>query len=130
MSAGYNYCLSAGVVGNQEIGDYQFAANVSPTSVPHISGGQETIAYYIQNQANPDLKWERTASYNAGISSEFFNSRLTVTLDAYYKKTTDLLLQVPVEHTTGHGTPCAMWARLRIKEWNLLSVAYLSAIRI
>lgn len=96
--------LSAGVVGNQEIGDYQFAANVSPTSVPHISGGQETIAYYIQNQANPDLKWERTASYNAGISSEFFNSRLTVTLDAYYKKTTDLLLQVPVEHTTGHGT--------------------------
>lgn len=96
--------LSVGVVGNQEIGDYQFAANVSPTSVPHISGGQGTIAYYIRNQANPDLKWERTASYNAGISSEFFDSRLTVTLDAYYKKTTDLLLQVPIEHTTGYET--------------------------
>ena len=53
--------LSAGVVGNQEIGDYQFAATVSPTDVPFIYGGQETVAYYVVNKANPDLKWEKTA---------------------------------------------------------------------
>ena len=96
--------LSAGVVGNQEIGDYQFGANVSPTATPFIYNGQETVAYYIVNKANPDLKWEKTASYNAGISSGFFKGRLNVTFDAYYKKTTDLLLQVPVEGVTGYAT--------------------------
>ena len=96
--------LSAGVVGNQEIGDYQFGANVSPTSTPFIYNGQETVAYYIVNKANPDLKWEKTASYNAGISSGFFKGRLNITFDAYYKKTTDLLLQVPVEGVTGYAT--------------------------
>lgn len=94
--------LSAGVVGNQEIGDYQFGANVSPTPYSHILNGQEVVAYYIQNKANPDLKWERTASYNAGVSAGFFNGRLTVTLDAYSKKTSDLLLLVPVEQVTGY----------------------------
>jgi TonB-linked SusC/RagA family outer membrane protein len=96
--------LSAGIVGNQEIGDYQFGANVSPTATPFIYNGEETVAYYIVNKANPDLKWEKTASYNAGISSGFFKGRLNVTFDAYYKKTTDLLLQVPVEGVTGYAT--------------------------
>ena len=96
--------LSAGIVGNQEIGDYQFAATVSPTETPFIYNGQESVAYYIVNKANPDLKWEKTASYNIGISSGFFQNRLNVTLDAYYKKTSDLLLQVPVEGVTGYAT--------------------------
>ena len=96
--------LSAGIVGNQEIGDYQFAATVSPTETPFIYNGQETVAYYIVNKDNPDLKWEKTASYNIGISSGFFQNRLNVTLDAYYKKTSDLLLQVPVEGVTGYAT--------------------------
>ena len=96
--------FSAGIVGNQEIGDYQFAATASPTETPFIYNGQETVAYYIVNKANPDLKWEKTASYNIGISSGFFQNRLNVTLDAYYKKTSDLLLQVPVEGVTGYAT--------------------------
>ena len=96
--------LSAGTVGNQEIGDYQFAATVSPTEVPFIYNGQETVAYYIVNKANPDLKWEKTSSYNVGISSGFFQNRLNVTLDVYYKKTSDLLLQVPIEGVTGYAT--------------------------
>ena len=96
--------FSAGIVGNQEIGDYQFAATVSQTETPFIYNGQETVAYYIVNKANPDLKWEKTASYNIGISSGFFQNRLNVTLDAYYKKTSDLLLQVPVEGVTGYAT--------------------------
>ena len=95
---------SIGTVGNQEIGDYQWAANVAPSDISYIYNGQETVAYYIVNKANPDLKWERTASYNIGLSTGFFQNRLNVTLDTYYKKTTDLLLQVPVESVTGYET--------------------------
>ena len=95
---------SVGVVGNQEIGDYQFGANVSPNTTPFIYNGEETVAYNITNMANPNLKWEKTASYNIGISAGFLHNRLTVTFDTYYKKTSDLLLQVPVEGVTGYAT--------------------------
>ena len=50
------------------------------------------------------MKWETTASYNIGLSSGFFKNRLTATLDVYYKKTSDLLLNVPVEQVTGFNT--------------------------
>ena len=93
---------SVGVVGNQEIGDYQFAANVEPRTV--VINNQRATSYIITNKSNPDLKWETTTSYNIGLSTGFFQNRLTVTLDAYYKKTSDLLLNVPVEQVTGFDT--------------------------
>ena len=93
---------SLGVVGNQEIGDYQFAANVVPKTV--IINDNQATSYVIANKSNPDLKWETTTSYNVGLSSGFFQNRLTVTFDAYYKKTSDLLLNVPIEQVTGFST--------------------------
>lgn len=93
---------SIGIVGNQEIGDYQFASNVIPKTV--IVDGKETTGYVIENMANPDLKWETTTSYNIGVNGGFFDSRLTVTLDVYYKKTNDLLLNVPIEQVTGFSS--------------------------
>ena len=93
---------SIGRVGNQEIGDYQFAANVVPRTV--VIDGMKATSYIIANKSNPDLKWETTTSYNVGLSTGFFQNRLTVTFDAYYKKTDDLLLDVPVEQVTGFST--------------------------
>ncbi|MBQ9649627.1 MAG: TonB-dependent receptor [Prevotella sp.] len=93
---------SVGTVGNQEIGDYQFAANVVPRTV--IINNQQATSYIIENKSNPDLKWETTTSYNIGLSTGFFQNRLTITLDGYYKKTSDLLLDVPVEQVTGFST--------------------------
>lgn len=40
---------------------------------------------------NSNLKWETTTTYNAGIDFGFFDGRLTASVDAYYRKTTDLL---------------------------------------
>ena len=52
-------------------------------------GGQSNIG-------NKDLTWETTTQTNVGIDWSMFNSRLTVTLDGYYKYTKDLLLNVPL----------------------------------
>lgn len=43
---------------------------------------------------NPDLKWERTLTYNAGLDVVFFSRRLDMSVDYYYKLTDDLLLDV------------------------------------
>lgn len=43
---------------------------------------------------NPDLKWEQTTTYGAGVDFGFFNDKLTGTFDVYVKNTTDLLLRI------------------------------------
>ena len=51
---------------------------------------------YLISYGNPDLKWETTAQTNVGIDLSMFNFRLNFTFDAYYKKTSDVLLPVPL----------------------------------
>jgi outer membrane receptor protein involved in Fe transport len=38
------------------------------------------------NNANPDLKWETTYSYNAGFDLSLFGSRVDIVFDWYYKE--------------------------------------------
>jgi hypothetical protein len=52
---------------------------------------------------NPDLGWETTVQYNAGIDFGFFNNRVSGEIDLYLKKTSDLLMQVPVPGTSGYS---------------------------
>lgn len=93
---------SVGSVGNQEIGDYKFSANIVPRTV--IVNGNQATSYIIDNMSNPDLKWETTTSYNIGFNIGLLSNRLNITTDFYNKKTTDLLLDVPVEQVTGFST--------------------------
>ncbi len=48
------------------------------------------------NLGNVDLTWETTTQTNVGIDFSVLNSRLTFTLDAYYKYTKNLLMNVPL----------------------------------
>ncbi len=50
---------------------------------------------------NPNLKWEQTDQVNGGIDFSFFNRRLTVGFDAYYKKTKDAFTTVNVPAING-----------------------------
>ncbi len=90
--------LSGGQVGNQEIPDYAFSTTFATGSY----GGSSS--YSKSNARNTRLKWETTASYNAGFDLGLWHSRLTLVFDAYYKKTSDLLLQVPTGFATGVNT--------------------------
>jgi TonB-linked SusC/RagA family outer membrane protein len=89
--------LTAGTVGNQEIGDYE---SLQTYAVAHYNGG---TAYYRGNSGNDRLGWETTEQFNLGADLGLFNGRLTFTADAYYKRTRDLLLQIPVSPLLGGG---------------------------
>lgn len=52
---------------------------------------------------NSDLRWEKTAQFDYGADIHMFDSRLTLTVDGYSKKTTDLLFSVPVSTVSGYG---------------------------
>ena len=90
--------LSAGLVGNQEISDYAFTTSYATGSYAGSS------SYSKQNAANDNLKWETTASYNLGVDLGLWHDRLSITFDAYYKKTSDLLLIVPMGFASGVTT--------------------------
>lgn len=94
--------LSGGTVGNQEIGDFRYISNVVPTT--YYFNDKANTAYVVENISNDNLKWETTASYNLGANVGFFDDKLSLTADLYYKKTSDLLLEVPVEDVTGFTT--------------------------
>ena len=56
-----------------------------------------------RGRANPDLKWETTGQFNAGLDFGFMDNRLQFTADYYYKKTRDLLQNVSMPYSTGYG---------------------------
>lgn len=88
--------LTYGKAGNQEI---DFDEYEQYFSVGRHNGA---AAYDMTNLGNSNLKWETTTEYNVGIDAGFFNDRLTLTTDVYYKETSDLLLKVPT--SLGSGT--------------------------
>ena len=64
------------------------------------------------NTPNPELKWESTYSSNLGLDINLFQNRIELIADIYYKKTNDLLLQVPLPAyvgTSGQGSTSAPW---------------------
>jgi TonB-dependent starch-binding outer membrane protein SusC len=92
--------LTAGKTGNSEVPPYSSLAALAPTNY-YFNSTLVTGISPVQ-LANPDLKWETTTQYNAGVDIGLFNSRINVTFDAYYKKTSDLLLYVPFPLYTGY----------------------------
>ncbi len=90
--------LSYGVTGQQDIGEagYIYLATTSlafPGSVYYF--GNTPVTFGLPNYQN-DIVWEKTAQYDAGVDFGLLNNKLTGTVDAFYKKSTDLLTTGPV----------------------------------
>jgi len=82
---------SWGILGNQEIADYQYFTTYTVYS--NIAGFNNNIYSGTGFQlGSPDLKWEKVNTRNIGADLSFLNNRLTVNLDLFYNKTNDILL--------------------------------------
>ena len=93
---------SYGVLGNQEIGDYQYSAAVASNINYVVGANQQRWFGSIQTAfASPNIKWETTKTSNFGIDAGFFGNKLNLTADYFVKKTTDVLLNVPIPGSAG-----------------------------
>ena len=74
----------------------------------NMSGDGTTLApgAFRVRTTNPDLKWERTYQTNVGVDAAFFNNRLSVSFDYFYKQTKDMLVEKPYIATIGEGGYC------------------------
>ena len=86
-----------GQTGNQSgLGDYSYLERYSITRQNWWETGKEnaTVILSQNNLRNTGLTWETTTQTNLGIDMTVLNSRMTFSLDWYYKKTTDMLMSV------------------------------------
>lgn len=90
-----------GVLGNQEIDNYQYSATIT-TGINYPDGNGGLIqGAFPKSFANPDIKWESTSMTNVGVDFVAFNNRLSITADWYLKDTKDILLTVPIPISSG-----------------------------
>ena len=88
-----------GLVGNDRANPYAWYGLVSPAF--YVIGGNLVNASYPSTLENSALRWEKTGQLNIGIDAAILNSRISFSADYYNKKTTDLLLYVPIPASVG-----------------------------
>lgn len=96
-----------GQVGNQNIASYATIYNYGPAYYPDHgnAASQKALVTTTSNLPNRDLKWETTEQTNLGLDLGVFEGRLTISADAYYKKTKDLLQLKTLAPSAGMDNP-------------------------
>jgi TonB-linked SusC/RagA family outer membrane protein len=109
---------SWGQLGNQEIPlyrnigvynlnqGYNFNGNV-------VVGAAQTIA------ANPDISWETTTMTDIGMDVDFFNGKLSLVGDYFWRQTSDILFALPIAASIGIGAPTQNAAKVENTGWEL-----------
>ena len=93
---------SYGLTGNSEIDPYRSLGRVGSGTL--LQNGTRASYSYLSSMPNPDLKWEKTGQFDVGFNLGLFQNRLNFDVSYYNKKTTDLLLDCPIPHSTGFST--------------------------
>ncbi|MBR1705705.1 MAG: TonB-dependent receptor [Bacteroidales bacterium] len=96
LRAGY------GITGSTAISPY---ATLNTLTTQNVVFGKDTyVAYAPADKYVGDLRWEQTAQTNVGLDLGLFRNRVSLTVDAYYKLTTDLLNDVEMPRSSGYTT--------------------------
>lgn len=98
--------VSAGKLGNQNIGDFAYSSIIAlgGSSANYILGNNPVTGSVQTSIANPELTWEKANQFDLGLDFGLFNNRIAGTIEVYYKRTTDLLWQVPLPLESGFGS--------------------------
>ncbi|MDF2192855.1 SusC/RagA family TonB-linked outer membrane protein [Paraflavitalea sp. CAU 1676] len=88
--------ISYGINGNRDVGRYQAISDLTSGKYQYINAAGVVLPVsqlWTNRMANPNLKWEKTASFNLGLDFGVLNNRLSGSVDVYEKSTQDMLVQ-------------------------------------
>lgn len=94
--------LGYGRTGNAAIGPYQTLGSLAQTA--YNFGNTPANGYRPGLIPNPDLQWETTGQYNAGLDFSLLSNRITGTVDVYHQRTTNLLLDRQLPTASGFNS--------------------------
>ena len=93
---------SVGRAGNDRIGNYEHISLLGRQD--YNLNGKLVTGLVPGNIANENLSWETTLSRDVGLDVWILDDRIQLTADAYFNKTSDLLLNVPISRVSGFST--------------------------
>ena len=97
-----------GRTGNESIGYYSSKSLITTRFTQEeaviFGGGILNPVAYPGGIANPDLSWEKTSGVVVGLDLGLFANRLVISTNVYFKKTNDLLLNVPIAQHSGYSS--------------------------
>ena len=98
---------SYGLLGNDRVGNYPYLPLLNYTDALFWQGSNivssTTAAQW--SYAIRDISWETTKTFGIGFDMAFFNSRLMITGDWYYKITKDMILDIDIPDYVGYDNP-------------------------
>lgn len=101
--------LGVGVTGNAAVSPYETKGDITSIFLPfngmgNVIGYTTNEPYYTNSQlamANPELGWEKTTQWNLGLDFGFLNSRIWGSLEFYWSRTNDVIMQTNIPTLTG-----------------------------
>jgi len=110
-----------GITGNQnDLNNYAYVTRLKTGQ--YVFNGNAVSTLYPLVMPSPDIQWETVKQSNIGIDLVLFKQRINVTIDAYIKNTTDMLVDMAVPITTGYSdtnVPRINAGKVRNKGWEL-----------
>lgn len=91
LRAGWGITGNAAIPNYQQYGEYQIASN----------GYNDKNYRFLAVPPNPNLQWETAATIDVGVEAGFFDDRITANLSFYNKTTTNVLLNITPQVSTG-----------------------------
>lgn len=74
------------------------------TDLYGISGVDSWADGNLAQKGNPDLTWETSHAWNAGVDFSFFQSRISGTVEYFLRQTSDMLYNRPVAPSNGFSS--------------------------
>ncbi len=96
---------SWGQLGNQEIGIYPFSSLVQTGSFVYPFGDNIVTGAQVLETGNDNIRWETTTQSNLGLELGFMQDRISFVADVYRKKSSDILVRVPLPQSAGAFNP-------------------------
>ena len=92
-----------GRLGNQAISNYPYQSVLAQKN--YALGGSVYQGVAPVDGANKNIKWETTETINLGLDVAFLSNQFVLSVDAYKKKTYDILMKLPVSPLYGLSAP-------------------------
>lgn len=115
---------SIGQLGNERIGSefpYQASLSFGTGFLPNVATGLADVVQtaYQMDYAFRTITWETTTTYGIAADLAMLNNRFRASAEYYYKKTSDMLLEVGFPSYFGYNAPQNNAADMTTKGWDL-----------
>ena len=92
---------SYGILGNENIGEYQYMDTMARGNYTYSFGGNKVTGSSISNYVNTAIHWEKKKTLDVGLDFAMFGGALELNADYYNALSEDLLYSVPVPAEAG-----------------------------